>query len=117
MKPLLIAAFVLVAVSAQAQVSTHKLQWTQADVADVATAQSLSYRLQIDAAPATVVSQTCVAGAPGVTCTTPLPVMASGAHTLILTVDNGFGTASATLSGTSPAPPTNVKIVITVTVQ
>lgn len=120
MKPLisaLVALFVLIAPRLDAQTSTHRLQWTQADVATVVDAQALVYWLKVDAAPASQTPQTCVAASPGVTCTTPLPVLASGTHTLILTVDNGFGMASATLTGGSPAAPTNVKIVITVTVQ
>lgn len=64
-----------------------------------------------------VVSQTCTQPNPAtITCTTPIAQLGKGLHTLVLTVDNGFDNATATLTGTSPALPANLKLSITITV-
>jgi hypothetical protein len=96
--------------------TTLKLAWNQPGVASVAEAQALSYQLQIDAAPALPVVQTCTLANFVVSCTAPLATLPAGAHTLTLTGSNGFGTASASITGTAPNPATNVKIVLTITV-
>jgi len=104
-----------------AQTITRSLTWTQGDAPTVAAAQALTYRLQVDALPTTwLLAQTCTLTGTVVSCSAPLPVIPAlslaGMHTITLSVDNGFSTASATLSGTQLLGPSSFKIVTTVTV-
>lgn len=116
MRSLLIVLLMVCSGSVQAQTTVRKLAWDQPGVSTVVAAQALVYRLAIDTAPAVTVPQTCTLAGSVVSCTTPLAALGSGTHTLTLTVDNGFDAASAVLSGSSPASPISLKIVITVTV-
>lgn len=105
-----------------AQTSTFRLGWGQTPTATetFASLASYQYTLKIDANPATVVIATCTqAPAPATAhpCTTPLPPMPSGTHTLTLTAFNGFGqTSSAPFSGGPPNAPIIITVSVTVTV-
>jgi hypothetical protein len=99
----------------QAQSTTQRLTWEQPGISTLTEVNALVYRLQIDTAPPAPVAQTCALVNTLFTCSTPLPALSAGPHTLTLFVDNGFGSASATLSGNAPASP--VKLTITITVN
>jgi len=112
----IVAIGLLFSAALGAQTTTRSLAWTQPGITTVAAAQALSYRLAVDGAASVVAAQTCTVVGAVVSCAAPLPTLAPGPHTLVLSVDNGFGTASATLSGTSPTSPINLSVVLTVTV-
>lgn len=112
------AALALLAVAShpRAQTAVAKLQWTQNNLTSTATLadiQGYTYTLKVDGGPAQLLTATCVAP---LTCTAPLPTMASGTHTLALTATNAFGSGSTTLNGTPPANPINVTVTVSVTV-
>lgn len=121
MKILLVAG--LLSVALQAQVATSRaLRWSQGpevgqSAITVAQVQAYTYLLAIDAAPAAPLVQTCALVNGIVACSAPLPTLSPGAHTLMLTVDNGFGTATAILSGASPSQPINLSVTVTVIVN
>ena len=111
----------LVARTLTAQTVTQTLQFDfLGDVLPAVQADFLS--LKLDAAEAVRIAPTCVqASAVLVTCAWPIaPALTPGTHTLVVTrtsVVNGL-TASGTLvySPAAPAGPTNIKIVINITV-
>lgn len=109
---LLIALLCLCAETVSAQTITRTLRWQQA--APLADVQGYGYTLQVDAGTPVILTATCLAGVP-VTCSAPVSFIA-GPHTLLLTVTNGFGTASATLTGVPPTIPASVTISITMTI-
>ena len=95
--------------------STYRLQWEQPN-ATLAQAQGYSYSLKVDAAAATAITATC-AGTTAITCSTPMPVLAAGSHTLVVTATNGFGSASsAPFPGSSPSAPINLTVIVNVTI-
>lgn len=109
----------LIASSVAAQTATTgtPLSWDQA-APDLATAQSYSYAVSVDAQPTVVLTATCVAPVPPATafnCSAPFPAATPGAHTLTLTASNAAGVSapSAPLAFTFvviPATPTNLRI-------
>lgn len=111
--------FALLSLPVSAQTTNLKLAWDQPlatghTFADVQG--SYAYTLKVDASAPTLMAVTCVNGTP-VKCTAPLPSMPSGPHTLVLTVTNGFGSASSSpLSGAPPSAGVNVSVTVVVTV-
>lgn len=99
-----------------ASAQTKTLHWDQPSTT-VAEAQALAYTVKIDTAAPVTVAQSC-ALVNGLThCTTPLPALTSGTHTLIVTATNAFGsTPSSPLSGSPPSAPINITVVVTVQV-
>lgn len=117
MKPLILACVLaLVAVDVVAQTPSYKLQWDQ--VEPVATVQTYSYTLKVDAAPAVNLTATCVATGAGTRCTAPLAALPAGStHTLVLTAFNGFGSSSADpLTGVPPSKASGMTITVTITI-
>ncbi len=108
--------FLLSASVLSAQTTTRRLAWDQPN-ATLAEAQALVCTLVIDARPPVVLTQTCTQATPSlVSCTVPVTALGAGKHTLTLTVDNGFDSAAASLSGASPSVPSNLKLSLTITV-
>lgn len=114
---LLVCVSLLLAIPLQAQTATSKLIWDQplATGHTFADVQAYAYTLKVDNGTASLVTATCTAGTP-IRCTTPLPALPSGAHTLTLTATNGFGSASSALSGAPPLGPVSVSVTVTVTI-
>ena len=102
-----------------AQTPTFRLGWEQPGVfTDI---QGYKYTLKIDTGTPVAVTPICVArsGAPSplADCTSPMPALTSGPHTLTLTAWNGFGSASSDpLAGAPPARPVAISITVTVTI-
>lgn len=122
MKRLLAVSGLTLALSASmsgaaVQTAGYKIQWEQPEGLAQATANQ--YTLRIDtAAPLTVVPTCVFVSASSARCTTPLPTLATGPHTLTLTALNAFGSASSdALIGTPPGKPGNVIITINITIQ
>lgn len=111
----LAAILVLFAAPLFAQAPTWVLNWDQPN-ASLTDAQGYVFQLKVDtAAPANIVA-TCTAGSP-VKCIAQLPTLVTGPHTLTLSAANAFGTVnSAPLSGVPPSAPSNIVIVIKITV-
>lgn len=121
MKRLALASLLvlLFAASAAAQTVTRTLQYEFATT-PLAEVNTYVTTLKIDAAAATQISPTCVAGTtPATSCSTPI-TLTSGTHTIVVTVFNTSGvSASGTLNydpGSNPGTPINIKIVIKITV-
>jgi len=92
---LLLIGLLSAGVQAQAA-TTQKLAWEQPGVPSVAAAVALTYRLQIDAAPAVTVPQTCTLIGVVVSCTTSLPPagiapLAPGPHTITFRISRSAG--------------------------
>lgn len=108
-------ALVAEAVQVRAQTSSVRLAWDHGEPPAVAGA--FTDTLQIDAAAPVPTTATCVVRGTGSRCTSAPFTLVSGAHTLIVTASNGFGSASsAPLSGAPPSQPVNVTITVTVNV-
>ena len=118
---LLVALLLLVPAPLMAQTVTQTLQFDfVGDTLSVVQADFLM--LKLDTAEAVRITSTCVQATPSlVTCSSSIvPVLMPGTHTLVVTrtsVVNGL-TASGTLvySPSPPTGPTNIKIIINVTV-
>jgi len=119
MRKLILAVVVVVVVLPSlvvAQSSSQRLAWEQPGVSTLTEVQAYVYRLAVDTAPAAPLTPTCALVNTAVACSAPLPTLSAGRHDLTLTVENGFGSASAILSGQSPASPIKLTITISVTV-
>jgi len=112
---LIVALILTLASPVAAQTSTRALAWDQ-PLATVTEAMAFIYTLKIDAAPPAIVTAACALVSTVTRCSTPLAAFGPGAHTLVLTVTNGFDSATSSLSGSSPAGAINLRIVVTVTV-
>jgi hypothetical protein len=113
-----VALVVAISGAARAQTPTRALAWDQAGLS-VAEANAATYTLTVDGGAPTKLTQACTAGGPALKCQAPLvlPALAAGTHTLVLTVSNGFSSASsAPLSGSAPGAPSNLTITITINV-
>ena len=102
---------------ASAQTATWKLAWDQPEA--LATVQTYNYTLKVDTGAASPITPTCsaVSGQPGIltTCSAPMPVLAQGPHTLVLTATNPFGSVSAPgLNGAPPSVAVSVRVVIVI---
>lgn len=110
----------LVAIPAMAQTVTFHLAWNQTDATPAQITSGYQYTLKIDTGTPTTVTPACVAAIPpaiGSQCTSILPTLSSGPHTLTLTAYNGFGsTPSDPLSGTAPSKPIGVSVTVTITI-
>jgi hypothetical protein len=101
--------------STSAQTTTWKLTWDQPEAP--AVANGAVYTLKVDAAAPSPLTVVCVAavGVPGMlsTCTSPMPTLSNGSHTLVVTAANAFGSnASAPLAGAPPGTPFQLRITI-----
>jgi hypothetical protein len=109
-----LALLVAFAPSAHAQTVTDRVAWDQPG-ATLADLPLLVYTLKVDALPPIILVPTCTFTTV-LSCTAPI-TLTPAPHTLTLTVSNGFGSASsAPLTGATPLPGVNVKVIITVTV-
>lgn len=118
----LLSAFVLMALTAHAQVvtATAKAIWTQPNT--VAEAQSFTYKLADGTAtPVAITGVLCTMAVPGVvSCQGTIPSVSSGPHSFIVLAsspDGALTAASLPLVGTMPGAPTGPKITVTVTIQ
>jgi hypothetical protein len=111
----LIALIGLLPVVASAQTATFRLGWTQTEALPIV--QGYQYFLKVDALPAVPVTQTCAVSGSVTACSAPLPALASGTHTLVLTAFSGSGSsASDPLVTSPPTKPTTLTITVTVTI-
>lgn len=117
----LLALLLLISIPASAQTVTFKLSFNQPIAAPETYASLANYQwtLKVDALAATVATVTCVAPVAPATfsvCTTPLPTLANGNHSLVVTAYNGFGSAaSAPFAGGTPQSPTITSVTVTIT--
>jgi hypothetical protein len=117
MKKLLVL-LLLIAVPAMAQtvvVGQQALAWDQS-ATNLAEANSLQYKLYVDAAAGAVMTGvTCTGAASPFACKANLPALASGTHTLSITAGlNGTETAKSTALSIQVviiAVPTNLRVV------
>ena len=101
---------------ATASAQNWRVVWQQPN-ATPAEAQAYIYRLSVDSGPSAVVPVTCNTVSGNVTeCQTARPALGSGPHVLTLTAENGFGSASASVSGQPPANPVQIRITVEITV-
>lgn len=115
MKPIFTALMLMLAASASAQTPTFKLQWDQSEA--LATVQGFQYTLKVDTQAATTATATCVTQGTGTRCTTPLPTMGSGTHTLQLTAFGAGATVPADpLSVQAPSKASGMIITVTITI-
>lgn len=113
----LLLALVLVPSLLSAQTIARTLSWQQPGDT-LANIQAYTYTAQVDTATATILTPNCVSGIPAtnpVTCSAPI-VFVAGAHTITLTAINGFGSATASLSGAPPSGPVSMTVVVKVTI-
>lgn len=125
MRPLrtlaLVVAFVLAgALTASAQ-TIQKISWDQNDPIGAITGFGDSFTLTVDTAAPAPLTVTCASNATDVTkskCSAPMPTLSVGPHqTFIVTAANVAGSRpSAPLTVNPPSTPSNVNVVITVTV-
>lgn len=113
---LVTAAFVAFGGIASAQTVSWSIGWDQPGMALV-DVQGAVYTLSVDAGAPVVLIPTCTQpSVTTVTCSAPIGALASGSHTLVLSIQSGGGTASATLVTKPPTSPLNPRIVIKIAV-
>lgn len=113
---LVTAAFVAFCGVASAQAVSWSLGWDQPDMALV-DVQGAVYTLAIDGGPVAVLTPICTQpSVTTVTCSAPIVALASGSHTLVLSIQSGGGTASATLVTKPPSTPLNPRVVIKIAI-
>lgn len=110
----------LAATAADAQTTTLTAQWEQSEAPAIVAGFTTS--LKVDAAAAIPASPVCVANGTGTRCTLVLApsVDPKTSHTVVITEANalGVGTSSTGYTPPSAAPsnPTNIKIIVNITV-
>lgn len=95
------------------QTPSYSLTWDQPLPAGqtFADVQSFSWTLQVGTAPAAAVTPVCV-NSVTIRCSIPLPTRGTS---YTITAINGFGQASASISGVGPGTPINITVIIKVT--
>lgn len=110
------AVLVTIATIAHAQTVGWTVSWDQPGMALVEV-QGAIYTLAMDGGPSVVLAPVCTQ--PSVTtvsCSAPIGALASGSHTLVLTIQSSGGGASTTLVTKPPTSPLNPRVVIKISV-
>ena len=118
----LLSAFVLMALTAHAQVvtATAKASWTQPNT--VTDAQSFTYKLADGTTtPIAITGVLCSMTIPNVvSCTGVIPLPAAGPHSFVvlaISPDGALTASSIPIVGVMPGAPNAPKITVTVTIQ
>lgn len=116
-----VALLLLYAAPVSAQTVTRQAEWDhQADT--LITVSTYAYTLKVDAAVPVSLTASCAQAGANVHCIAPLPAavntqLTPGAHTLVLSAINAFGSiSSAPLTGSPPTGPISFKLTFTISI-